>query len=203
MKPFGIGVVLQTSRAIHLSAVAVGIVLLSPTNTVAENSTDLSPQCTLHKTLEGPTRAARLKKFNENFQCIIAELHRLQSAVQIPPGTVFAFALPKCPSGWTEFSEAGGRFIIGVNGSTYKLPYVGGKPEYQLGGEEMHKLTIKEMPTHSHSGITATGSYNAAHLATKDPTNLPQGRGSIGASGSSKPHNNMPPFIALYFCKKE
>ena len=128
------------------------------------------------------------------------------STAALPSSAVVAFDLPNgCPDGWTEFADAAGRTIIGQGSG---MDDGNGKPltgrKYRgHGGEEKVKLTVAEMPTHGHSGVTAVGSYNAAHLATQDSQNLPQARGSIGASGSSKPHNNMPPYIALYFCKKD
>lgn len=92
------------------------------------------------------------------------------------------------------------------------------------GGEEAVRLTEEQMPVHSHQVIdpghdhsitlerTNFGEY-AGYFWTrrelsqgarrkdfrvgKSPANI-----SLNDAGGSGPHNNMPPYIALYFCKK-
>lgn len=82
------------------------------------------------------------------------------------------------------------RFLL-LAGDTYK----GG----QTGGEATHKLTINEMPSHTHK-------YKLAYGAT-DPArgfaygNTPSGTFSgdfIQNTGENQPHNNMPPYIVVY-----
>lgn len=82
------------------------------------------------------------------------------------------------------------RFLL-LAGNTYK----GG----QTGGEATHKLTINEMPSHTHK-------YKLAYGAT-DPArgfaygNTPSGTFSgdfIQNTGENQPHNNMPPYIVVY-----
>lgn len=134
----------------------------------------------------------------------------------VPAGAVMAFDLPNgCPKGWTEFTPAAGRFIIAVDGDKYTLPYIAGKPDYQRHGEETIKLSIQEMPKHLHGymdkhfhadngGWSLAGgnnNFNSTGLA-KSETQLAGGHDDI-AHGESAPHNNMPPYIALYMCKKD
>lgn len=149
------------------------------------------------------------------------ENSRLSSASQIPSGAIVAFDRPNgCPPDWEKFDEGAGRFIIGVGGK-YELPYVAGKPRYQKGGSETHTLTAAEMPEHNHyvtvsraagSGIhDGLGGSPADHGIAVDyekpegetitPGWGPRDR-VISHTGGSQPHNNMPPYIALYFCKK-
>lgn len=68
------------------------------------------------------------------------------------------------------------------------------------GGETEHTLTTTEMPSHSHSissvvkseGNSLLGSGSKACLYGANATN------SIGSTGGGLPHNNMPPYMAVY-----
>lgn len=70
------------------------------------------------------------------------------------------------------------------------------------GGEAQHTLTVDEMPAHSHlTGIQSNacgyidgGSSAVVHFD-------PSGR-STANSGGNQPHNNMPPYLAVYMWKR-
>ncbi|KMW56652.1 Phage tail fiber protein [Candidatus Rhodobacter oscarellae] len=136
--------------------------------------------------------------------------------VEIPVGMVAAF-LPGefgsrvCPEGWRQFSEANGRFILGARENKYEPG--------DRGGEESVKLTPEQMPSHVHKvGWSSSG---VLHTITLNGTrgDVPDDRqyridfeaegGQAGRNlltdqvGGNQPHNNMPPYIALYFCKKD
>lgn len=92
------------------------------------------------------------------------------------------------------------------------------------GGEEKHRLTVEETASHTHAvpipehthefawGTSlGTGSNTGKSLAGA-PYYFPN-KGTVstkadgvqvnaGAQGGNQPHNNMPPYISLYFCKK-
>lgn len=140
---------------------------------------------------------------------------------EIPLGAVVAFDLPDgCPKqGWTQLEAAKGRFLIGVDGKKYRLPYEAGTPHYQLKGEERVWLSSDEMPSHNHPvsagydnkihdalggssahyGIQSTFDPNAPAKPSFDPSF----KKMIGPAGKGDSHNNMPPYIPLYFCKKD
>lgn len=144
------------------------------------------------------------------------------SAAKLPKGAVVAFdRVDGCPPDWLPFEATAGRFIIGVDGDAYTLPYLAGKPSYQTGGSATHTLTKDEMPTHQH---TVTSSPHGTNIhdgfggsdadygirPTYDPTVLPtpnwattQHTSFMANEGDGEAHNNMPPFIALYYCKHE
>lgn len=87
-------------------------------------------------------------------------------------------------------------------GSTY---FVG-----QTGGEPSHTLNVSEIPVHSHLVQSPTettpvqspnGSFLGASPAEPYDTGVPNALlVSTGVTGSSLPHNNLPPYIALNFC---
>ena len=92
------------------------------------------------------------------------------------------------------------------------------------GGEETHTLTVEEIPGHTHSILAEDGPGNfrsieemdlhvALHLSDSGGANksnssdgdLSKGgrRMRLSDTGGSQPYNNIPPYIALYFCIKE
>jgi hypothetical protein len=151
----------------------------------------------------------------------------------VPNGAVVAFwSEPEakhadvCPDGWNPVSETAGRIIIGAgqqkevwqrytDGSSVpngeRMPFTPRKPQ-DVGGEETHVLTEKEMPGHIH-GFEGTpqkrsGQGNwALDFAVGGPigdTPVPDytPSGKITSAGGGLSHNTLPPFLALYFCKK-
>lgn len=124
----------------------------------------------------------------------------------IPVGAVMAFDLSTgCPDAWSPVSDLAGRVIVGAH--TDRTAEFGYRA---IGGEERHKLTDKEMPRHAHG---KGREYFYTH-STESPDRFvlksdAGNENSIGFNkdflynkGSGEPHNNMPPYIALYFCKK-
>lgn len=120
----------------------------------------------------------------------------------IPKNSILAFDQRGCPDGWGKFDEADGHFLLA---SSSKYPY-GSK-----GGKPTVTLTTEQMPEHSHifTGISVErggwgGSVITDKIAVGDNGHQPswEPTGSISAEGRGLPHNNMPPYIALTYCKK-
>ena len=130
----------------------------------------------------------------------------VKSSLGIPKGVVVAFDLPisgdrpeGCPKGWSAMRDLDGRVILGAGlARNQKYGY------RDIGGEEEVTLSLPQMPKHQHLLPVAQNEPNEEWAFRAD------GEGNWTGvhhrisdfSGGDEPHNNMPPYIALYFCKK-
>lgn len=109
-----------------------------------------------------------------------------------------------CPTpGWERYDDAQGRFILGWSENT-NLPAQETRalrPYDDTGGNALVTLTIEQIPSHRHlyerqtdtgGGCGLDGCGFHSEYPVKETT----------AAGGSQPHNNMPPYIALTYCKK-
>ena len=90
-----------------------------------------------------------------------------------------------------------GKFLLGAS-DVY--------PNNTLGGEEKHKLTIAEMPVHSHSlfGAPNTGDYKGVSFNSGFVGNTKfRNDGAVEGSGGGASHNNMPPYNAVYIWERQ
>lgn len=124
------------------------------------------------------------------------------------PGDAVVMFDGKCPEGWRLYNEVGGRFVVGAGPHSNKDENGEKLRDYNPwtnGGEERVALSPDQLPSHNHSirfagpdiGITGPergGTYGVRGLIDSTKT---------GDTGENLPHNNMPPFIALSFCKKD
>ena len=130
-------------------------------------------------------------------------------------GTILPYAgdLGKIPNGWALCDGNNGtpdlrdRFLTGV-GLTYNLG--------DSGGENFHTLTIPELPPHTHpfssENLSVLYDLNRGHsqqaiLLASSPysqTFLWKELSSLssGATGNDQPHENRPPYYAVYYIMK-
>jgi|GEM_PF-1911149 len=155
--------------------------------------------------------------FNDNFQIIQDQIDDLKSQLtnvqknMIPEGTVAAFDLRQCPNGWSSFDDGAGRVIIGV-GEGKNLT---ARTLLEKGGKEKVALSVDEMPKHKHGATPAVkgsgfspkantwkggGSSSGSYTGYQSNIELEI---AIDDNGKSKPHENMPPFLALTLCRKQ
>lgn len=106
---------------------------------------------------------------------------------------------PQTAWGGTWVKTANGRCLIGAN-DTYPLG--------STGGEATHTLNIDEMPSHTHQGSRVNW-YNALQSNGIDANNASQSHLKVDgtdnkttATGNSKAHNNMQPYLAVYIWER-
>ncbi|WP_199118722.1 hypothetical protein [Pedobacter sp. ASV28] len=83
------------------------------------------------------------------------------------------------------------RFVLGA-GLNYSVA--------AIGGEKEHRLTIDEMPSHSH-GYTAPRNDQNVDAGGNSRYGAVQG-GTTTSTGGNLPHNNMPPYYTLAYIIK-
>ena len=102
---------------------------------------------------------------------------------------------------WVEFGQ--GKTLVGVNTSETEFNTV-----EKTGGEKTHKLAISEMPKHAHKfqGYynTTSGSAYSQYILSRDrisgdPNSVPSSEEYVGGGGA---HNNLQPYITVYFWKR-
>ena len=88
---------------------------------------------------------------------------------------------------------------------TYTANSTGGEYTH-TGGEYKHKLTVDEMPSHSHKLYARGG--QTAQTSSPFAANKPilQGSNSYGfdvsKAGGDGYHNNIPPYITVFFWRR-
>ncbi len=101
-----------------------------------------------------------------------------------------------------------GRTLIGAgNGNGLTNRVLG-----EMAGTENETLTISQIPSHSHSysfivkegrGVSTTANNSflgQSGIFRNTGINIPMSSQTTGLSGSSQPHNNMPPYLAITYC---
>ena len=102
-----------------------------------------------------------------------------------------------------EWESINSRFLIGTGeatgeaGETYN--FIAGN----TGGEYSHRLTVAEMPSHSHairSGYGESGTSDAYRYQYWGSSALGWKTGNLGtnSTGGDGYHNNLPPFLVVY-----
>lgn len=117
-----------------------------------------------------------------------------------PVGAIYISTASTSPASlfggsWTQLTD---RFLLGA-GSTYSAG--------ATGGAATHKLSVSEMPKHSHA--FHCGPVNARFPSFDDGNNWPPCYNSsmtngalIAEAGGDGAHNNMPPYIVVYMWKR-
>lgn len=121
-----------------------------------------------------------------------------------PVGSIYQSASSTSPASflggtWEQIKD---RFILAA-GDTYAAG--------STGGEAAHTLTDTEMPKHGHNiakgnkNIDGTGTKFEIYDAYQSENSIAKGyywTATTLFAGNSKPHNNMPPYVAMYIWKR-
>ena len=126
---------------------------------------------------------------------------------EFPNDAIVAFDREEgCPEGWEKYSDGSGRFIVGVGRHTEHDLY-GNKVKKlkfkEKEGHRTHRLSAEEMPPHHHMYEFSSGERSPGHPdKTPEEFGVKDKKEKTTEAGGKKPHNNMPPYIALHFCKR-
>lgn len=108
------------------------------------------------------------------------------SALEINPGQYFGGT-------WEQIKDV---FLL-MAGDTYQAG--------TTGGEATHKLSVAEMPSHQHELTidSSEGPYHASGVDWMTGSAMRHYAGDmISSTGGNQPHNNMPPYLAVYGYRK-
>jgi len=126
-----------------------------------------------------------------------------------PVGSIYISANSASPAElfggtWEQIKD---RFLLAA-GDNYAVG--------STGGEAQHTLTVDEMPEHKHSSDSYQFGYpnstvykdnyctwvNRGTIETNTPPTAESGPVRTSFVGGSQPHNNMPPYLAVYMWKR-
>lgn len=131
----------------------------------------------------------------------------------LPIGFIYMSMVDENPAKWFggTWEKIEERFLLGAS-SSY--------PVGSTGGEAIHTLTLSEMPEHSHAphdwsmvvnkgGDEMTADIGAQTVRGSSTAIVPNIRATKNddnntthAAGGSQPHNNMPPYLAVYMWQR-
>ena len=162
----------------------------------------------LYTSLTNMSSLMMRKQYNGQWQQDIEliDSRNLLSKV-FPVGAVYITTTNTNPSKfiggtWVQFGQ--GRTLIGAgtgNDGSTSMSFTAGS----TGGEYKHKLTVSELASHNHSttyeyatGLVATNGGGAGWTHFTAST----GSKSVNSTGGNGSHNNVQPYIVVYFWKR-
>lgn len=155
------------------------------TTIIGENATEAVQKATNATNAEHATNATNSSKLeNHTYTQILQAIYPVGaiyiSTVSTSPATLFGFGT------WERIQN---RFLLAA-GSIYSAG--------STGGAATHTLTVEQIPSHTHglttgAGNIAAGATNIGRVWGENATTQ-----TTGATGGSKAHNNMPPYLAVY-----
>lgn len=137
----------------------------------------------------------QIRQFKDDVEARITALENKPSP--IPIGMIAIWNKPATvpiPTGWKECTDLKGRVPVGWIEGDNDFGYVG-----KEAGTRTHKLTIPEMPSHSHSFVR---NYGEVRGGKSDNTTAPRDGGNalqLNPTGGDMPHNNLQPYRVIRF----
>ncbi|MGM9543584.1 MAG: phage baseplate protein [Romboutsia timonensis] len=113
-----------------------------------------------------------------------------------PIGSIFISTVKTNPSEYFggEWEQIKDRFLLAC-GSTYS--------NGSTGGEATHVLTELEMPKHWHKTVINFGGNETLDgYSSYSYQSGSRYYNNTSSAGGSQPHNNMPPYLAVYIWKR-
>lgn len=121
---------------------------------------------------------------------------QLMTTVPYPIGAIYLSINSTNPTklfGGTWEQIAQGRTLVGVDTSQTEFNTV-----KKTGGEKTHKLTINEMPSHSHHFFRGTDGTSYFGVTGKEPNNGSPYQVDTSSAGGGQAHNNLQPYYTCY-----
>ena len=121
----------------------------------------------------------------------------LQELLKIKVGDLYTTTVNENPSArlgygtWSRFAE--GRTLVGFSGSVSNSIPEWVKTSGSEFGEYIHKLTIDEMPSHTHDMNFTTGNIAGNDRPATQNTSATRSNLEVGITGGGQPHNNVQP----------
>lgn len=161
---------------------------------IAQNKVQSAPD-----TLTG-TAQDNKKVFDKLAELITSKYNSMLNQISLqmyPVGAIYISTSSVNPSTylggtWASFGQ--GRTLVGVDttDTDFSAPQ-------KTGGAKTHKLTIAEMPSHTHKyNAELVGNFGTAR-AVISGSSL---RYATANTGGDQPHNNMPPYVTVYMWKR-
>jgi microcystin-dependent protein len=139
----------------------------------------------------------------------------LWSGDNAPDGWLLCDGAEELRADWPELFALIGTSFGSASGDTFTLPNLlgrfplgvsGAHAKATTGGSETHTLTTAQVPSHTHPQASGTNSFvyftgagGTVGLASGTNGSTVAATGSRGDGGS---HNNMPPFLSLFYIIK-
>ena len=136
------------------------------------------------------------QQLNQNqLKSIYNNLHLINAIY--PIGSIYMSTQNVSPATFLggTWNQIQGRFLLGAS-STYTAG--------TTGGEATHTLTVNEMPSHNHTAQRVGNKLDAGGkigLAVGQTTYVTYDT-NIRFTGGNQPHNNMPPYLAVYMWER-
>lgn len=151
---------------------------------------------------------------NEELTTLITEVLNTRLDKTYPIGSIYITTTNSNPTtalGGTWVAYGQGRTLVGVGSGTDSNSSTKNFTAGSTGGEYTHKLTVSEIPAHSHqlnrphwyiADSASTGGIGTIYGTTGTTTSRYMDSASIASTGGNGFHNNIQPYISVYMWKR-
>lgn len=189
----------------HLASLLLALAILSAKSYAQSPACNLVPEkptvefitnCIAQLALSAGKQENIVQEQTERIEFLQTRFQELASLV--PSGAVVAFDRREgCPDGWDPFTKGAGRVIVGEGE---------GDGVYRVfddrGGKSVVRLEPNQMPEHRHVNRWLAKELREGDVGWIGKLGVIGETVQTANTGGGQAHENMPPFIVLYYCKK-